>query len=287
MYSSVVLLLDDSRSMGFTDRYSDANEAAALSAIMGKDQAALEDVTRTDIVRRMLGRQGGLMEKLSENHPLIVLRFSTDKQGREAYTRPLGRLMGPSAGGRKPGADGEATTRPTTMPDTPAAILDRLTHSGYETDIPGAMRDAIEDVLGRRVAGIVVVSDGQMTTRSGQDRLSDVIAYANQRGRRVYPVLVGDPTPPKNVSVTGLQAPREVRRGSHATFSVVLAHRNLAGQEVQVKLFRKPADSAGNDDGDWTNTGVSAPVRLGRRRLRGPGGPARRMSRPTACRRWS
>jgi len=255
VYSSVVLLIDDSRSMSFTDRYGDANERASLSAIMGADRADLENVSRTDIVRRVLGRQGGLVEKLAENHPLMLMRFSTDKQGREAYTRPLGRLAGPAGIAEAQGQ--AATTQPTSAPATPRDILARLTSSGFETDLPAALRDSMESVLGRRIAGIVMISDGQMTTRSGEDRLADAMAYANHRGLRIYPVLVGDPTPPKNVSVTGLQAPREVRRGAHTEFSVVLAHRNLTGQQVRVKLLRKPADKD-----DWTDTGIAKTVRL-------------------------
>jgi hypothetical protein len=263
VYSSVVLLIDDSRSMSFTDRYGDANEQVSLSAIMGADRSGLEKVSRTDIVRRVLGRQGGLVEKLAENHPLILMRFSTDKQGREPYTRSLGRLAGPSGLAEPQGQ--AATTQPTSAPATPRDILARLTSSGFETDLPAALRDSMESVLGRRVAGIVMISDGQMTARSGEDRLADAMAYANQRGLRIYPVLVGDPTPPKNVSVTGLQAPREVRRGAHTEFSVVLAHRNLTGQQVRVKLLRRPADK-----NDWTETGIAKTVRLDGEGAAGP-----------------
>jgi hypothetical protein len=191
------------------------------------------------------------------------MRFSTDQQGRESYTRGLGRLAGP--GGLAESQAQATATQPTTAPASPRDILARLSSSGFETDLPAALRDTMESVLGRRIAGIVMISDGQMTTRSGEDRLSDAMAYANQRGLRIYPVLVGDPTPPKNVSVTGLQAPREVRRGAHTEFSVVLAHRNLTGQQVRVKLFRRPAEAsttrpAGKDD--WTDTGIAKSVQL-------------------------
>jgi len=259
VYSSVVLLIDDSRSMSFTDRYGDPNEQASLAALMGTDKAGLEEVSRTDIVRRVLGRQGGLLAKLAEDHPLILMRFSTDKKGRESYTRPLGLIPGvtASSGAQARGPGKNTSSQPTSTPASPRDILARLTSSGYETNLPAALRDSMDSVLGRRVAGIVMISDGQMTTRGGDDRLADAMACANQRGLRVYPVLVGDPTPPKNVSVTGLQAPGQVRRAAHTEFSVVLAHRNLTGQEVRVKLLCRPAD--GNH---WTDTGIAEAVRL-------------------------
>ena len=266
VYSSVLVLIDDSRSMAFTDRYGDPNEQAALAALMGTDEAGLEEVSRTDIVRRVLGRQGGLLAKLAEDHPLMLMRFSTDRQGRESYTRPLGLIGGPAESAETQARGRKATTQPTSAPASPQEILAKLTSSGYETNLPAALRDSMESVLGRRVAGIVMISDGQMTSRGGDDRLADAMAYANQRGLRIYPVLVGEPTPPKNVSVTGLQAPREVRRGAHTEFSVVLAHRNLTGQEVRVKLLRRPAGGS-----DWTDTGIDKSVRLDGAGARGGG----------------
>ncbi|MGB2823786.1 MAG: hypothetical protein WBF17_22600, partial [Phycisphaerae bacterium] len=101
------------------------------------------------------------------------------------------------------------------------------------------------------------ISDGQMTTPGARGRLADAVAYANQRGLRLYPVMVGDPTPPKNVTVTGLQAPREVRRGAGTELTVVLAHRNLGGRSVEVKLLRRL-----RDEEKWTDTGAGKTVVL-------------------------
>ncbi len=276
VYSTVLVLIDDSRSMAFTDRYTDANEQTALAALMGTDEAGLEGVSRTDIVRKVLGRQGGLLEKLAEDHPLMLMRFSTDKQGQESYTRPLGQIAGVTASvdTRPRGQDDNASTQPTSAPASPDDILAKLTSSGYETNLPAGLRDSMDSVLGRRVAGIVMLSDGQMTTRGGNDRLADAMAYANQRGLRIYPVLVGDPTPPKNLSVTGLQAPREVRRGAMTEFSVVLAHRNLSGQEVSVKLLRREVSGAARSAkaSDWTDTGIVKAVRLNGEDTRGGSG---------------
>ncbi len=271
VYSSVLVLIDDSRSMSFTDRYDDPNEQAALAAIMSTDEAGLEDVSRTDIVRRVLGRQGGVLEKLAEDHPIVLMGFSTDKQGREAYTRTLGLIPGVTASAET--KDKDANTQATTVPADPAEILAALTAGGYETNLPAALRDSMDSVLGRRIAGIVMISDGQMTTRGGADRLADAMACANQRGRRIFPVLVGDPTPPKNVAITGLQAPREVRRGAMTEFSVVLAHRNLTGQEVRVKLLRRPAETDGGTEDEWTETGIAQAVRLNGEKSR-PGSSA-------------
>jgi hypothetical protein len=199
------------------------------------------------------------------------MRFSTDKPGQEAYTRPLGRLGGQldAKSAESAAAAAAAATQPTTAPADAAEMLAGLKSGGYETNIPAAVRDSIESVLGRRVAGIVCISDGQNTTQDAGGRLADALAYANQRGIRLFPVMVGDPTPPKNIAVTGLQAPRDVRRGARTEFSVILAHRNLAGQTVEVKLLRRPADKK-----DWADTGVKKSVVLADEAARSPAAAA-------------
>ncbi len=249
LYSTVVVLLDDSRSMGFADRYSDAGLRSAMTGRFGLADDELENLPRVEIARRYLGGADGPLAGLAKDHPLVFLRFSTDRPGREAYTRPMGRLDRTAAAA--------PTTRPADAVATPADVMGRLTAEGYETNIPAALRDAMDSVAGRRVAGIVVVSDGQMTTADAGGRLGDAVAYARQRGMRLYPVLVGDETPPKNLAVTGLQAPREVRRGARTELTVVLAHRNLVGETVNVKLSRRPRDGEA-----WTDTGISKQVVL-------------------------
>ncbi len=254
LYSTVLVLIDDSRSMSFTDHYADANAQAKMARHMGVQPDELADFSRLRIVRKSLGGDSGVLARLASDHPLMLMRFSTDKPGQESYTRPLGRPLGsPDARSSGGGSDEQPTTAPTGLVD----VLGRLTAGGYETNLSAALRDAIESVVGRRVAGIVLISDGQMTTAGARGRLADAVAYANQQGLRLYPVMVGDPTPPKNVAVTGLQAPREVRRGASTEFTVVLAHRNLSGRSVAVKLLRRPRDSQ-----SWTPTGISKTVVL-------------------------
>jgi len=266
LYSSVLVLIDDSRSMSFTDRYADANTQAATARHLGMAPESLETVSRMDIVRESLKGERGVLAALANDHPLVLMRFSTDQPGRQAYTRPLGRLAGASGepSGEKPG--------PATAPAALGEILARLKANGHETNLSAALREAIDSVLGRRVAGVVLISDGQVTTADGGGRLADTVAYATQRGLRLFPVMVGDPTPPKNVAVTGLQAPREVRRGASTEFAVVLGHRNLTGRSVTVKLLRREQNGK-----KWTDTGLTKKVVLNGERPPGaaPGGASR------------
>ncbi|MBL7134221.1 MAG: hypothetical protein ISS78_08995 [Phycisphaerae bacterium] len=248
--STVVVLIDDSRSMSFTDRYGQAPGGSDLAAFLGIERDSLGKLSRMEIVRRCLLRPGGGIEKLTRDHPLLLMRFSTASPGKEAYTRKLDEIPFQAAKERNPAS----------LPAGLIKALDQLACEGYETNIPAALRDALERTEGRRVAAILLISDGQITARGASGRLAAATEYAAQRvggGVPLYAVAIGDPTPPKNVAVTGLQAPREVKRLAQVEVSVVLSHRHMGGQSVNVRLLRRPADKT-----NWVDTGQGHSVKL-------------------------
>jgi len=249
VYSTLAVLIDDSLSMSFTDRYADPGERARLGGFLGVTPEQLAGLSRSEIARRALGAPGGTLEKLSADHPLVLLRFSTDQPGRESYTRLLGTMDLVQPAGASP--------TPTTEAADLKATLSSLNAKGYETNIPAALRDAMDRLQGRRIAGIVLVSDGQMTAADGRERLAGALHYAAQRGLSLYSLLVGDPTPPKNLAVTALTGPREARRGTRVEMSAVLSHRNLKGQSATLRLMRRKADQP-----DWTDAGATVTVTL-------------------------
>ncbi len=131
--------------------------------------------------------------------------------------------------------------------------LSQLTGSGFETNLSTAIRNALKKVSGRRLAGVVVISDGQITSAGGGNgRLSSALDFATESKVPLYGVAVGDPEPPKNLTVAALQAPREIRKDSEAEFTATVTHRNLDGQSVAVRLQEKPVGGT-----DWVDAGVS------------------------------
>jgi len=131
--------------------------------------------------------------------------------------------------------------------------LAELAGNGFETNLSTAIRNALEKVSGRRLAGIIVISDGQITSMgSGNGRLSSALDFAMESKVPLYGISVGDPEPPRNLTVAALQAPREIRKDSEAEFTATVTHRNLDGENVTVRLEERPADSK-----DWVDTGVS------------------------------
>ncbi len=252
LYSTVGLLLDDSLSMSFTDRYADEKVAGArgkTAEFLDVEPARLETMRRMDILRAALDRSGGAIELLQKDHPIDVLKFSGADSG--TACRLLDTL--PVLEEQDESANGDATTEPVTL----SGMLDTLRASGHETNIPAALRDGMRRLHGRRVAALILVSDGQMTSPGAPSRLNSALQYARQQGIPLYTILIGDPTPPKNLAVVALQAPREARSRSDVEFAVTLAHRNLVGQEITVRIERRRAA-----EDKWTDTNVSKTVTL-------------------------
>ena len=238
LYSHVLVLVDDSLSMSFKDRYSQPKDADRLANGLGVDKAKLPDLSRLDILR-LAENKSGVFEKLAKDHPMDFYAFSTNQPGREAYTRRLGPTIEDAL------ADGKKPLQPTSGPANMQAMMKMPKGLGYETNLPAALREAIDSLQGKR-ASIVVLSDCRMTTEGAGNRLSGAREYAAQMGYPLYSVLVGDTIPPKNIAVVGLQAPRDVRLDSTVQFSAKLQHRGMAGQTVTVKLLRRASDKT-----DW------------------------------------
>lgn len=233
LYSSVLVLVDDSMSMDYPDRYAGEDQAAVRSGLaedLGMPAGELETLSRRQIAVRQLTGEHGMLAELARDHPIEFLRFSTNQP---AYTEPLGTL------GVRPDA---VPADQIAINAEASSILAGLRTDGYETDPAAALRDALDRFQGRRLGGVVVLSDGQPTAPNIDSRLTAALDYAEQRGVPRYAVLLGDPTPPRNVTVSAVRAPREVRKNNSASLQVLVTNRNLAGREGKLSVYRRAVD---------------------------------------------
>ncbi|MBN1556339.1 MAG: VWA domain-containing protein [Phycisphaerae bacterium] len=245
LHSSLLVLLDDSLSMSFQDRYASTPPAdrAKLAAAVGVEESQIETLSRGELLQRLL-RNNDVWRKLNRDHPIELLRFSTDKPAEDSYTA----LVGTIPVGALEQTNSSATTQPAKPNAAMNDLLAKLTASGYQTDPSAALRDALERFQGRRIGGVVLISDGQPTPDDAAERLRATLDLADRRGATRYTVLVGDPTPPKNLTVTALRAPREVRAKGKVELTALLQHRNLAGKQVEARLYRRNLGEDWPDD---------------------------------------
>jgi hypothetical protein len=239
---AVVILLDDTLSMRWADRHPDPGHRAALAALLGVPEERLAGESRpsrAEAVRGVLARQGGVLSRLADRHPLALYRFGVTNSAASSYIEPLEEVA--QAGGLE------------------AAIerLNALQTDGRHTDVGRAVREALNRLENRRLAAVVVISDGRNTGLE-KARLAGVAQLAAQRGVPLYAVAVGDPLPPANVAITQLLGPREARAGSKISFTALVAHRNLPLTTVSLQLWRSPSGKE-----DWEDTGERAELTVG------------------------
>ncbi len=251
LYRTVVVAIDDSQSMSYKDHYTDEEVRKNIAGSIGVEPADLEGLSRLQVVTKGLTDGENVLAELARNHRLMLLKFSTDNPGNEPYTRKLD-VIDP------PGDDEDIEAGMEDIRSRIAKAMQSLTASGYETNMAEALRDALDRVQGSQVAGIVMIGDGQNTSSDSQQHMKSANDFARERGMPVYSVVVGDQTPPKNVSVTALRSPKEVRVGSVAEFAAVISHRNMKGETVKLHLYRRPDQ----DDSKWTDTTITKDIVL-------------------------
>jgi len=206
--SIVILLADRSLSMGFRDSRLPEALAARLRDLAGGDPRAL---TRAELAERALANpRYPLIQELAKRCAVRVYRFAT-------------------------------TAEPDPVPsDRESLARHRLSlepdpRGGHSTQIGTALRRALDDCAGQRVAGILLVTDG------GSNLGDDPVALAEQARRagiRVSAAAFGDPTPTRDLAVTEVLADAVVRKDSVVQVYAGVSHRGYAGRSVAVTLRR-------------------------------------------------
>ncbi|MFW6133797.1 MAG: hypothetical protein ACOC8F_07855, partial [Planctomycetota bacterium] len=250
-YATVVVALDDSASMGATDRYVghevDDPGAKELAELLELDPAELNDMPRRELLRRALLRPDGALARLARRQDVVLMRFAAG-EGDGDYVR--GMTVLPAAARDDDDAVDLAALR---------EALAGLSAAGRETDLATAVEGALARTAGRRLSGLVVFSDGQVTVNRPVDGLKRARRLAAQRRVPLCGVCVGRAwRHVRNVGVVAVRPPaKRIRRGERATFTVKLLHALRGPHDVVVELRRRRPDAT-----EWTEVTRSDPVAL-------------------------
>ncbi len=178
--SHVAFLLDTSQSMSQTDVYRDASLAERIAAGAGvADPASLVDASRLSLISEALRRDHAApWKRLLSKNAVQLLTFSDQAEVHRRVPR---------------GGDAAALV----------SALDHAEARGAGTDIAGAIESVIAKARGRRLAGIVLASDGRSTQTNDWQRAIDVAI-----GRRipVYPLRIGSPLARRNIQVVAVRS---------------------------------------------------------------------------------
>ena len=178
--SHVAVLLDTSLSMTTRDRYSD--EAAASAIARGAELAdprSVEDRSRLDLVQAAVaGDNAAPLRRLLEHNAIQLYTFS-------GAAEPQGY------------ADSEAALAPL------VESVQSAKAEGMSTDLARAIRQVIDKAQGRRLAAVILASDGRSTQPTS---LQDALDLAAGRQIPIFPLRIGSPDPVRDIEVGPVRA---------------------------------------------------------------------------------
>ncbi len=218
--SFVVVLIDESLSMDFTDFYSDPSEMSALATAIDITEDRLNETKRLDIVKSMLARNDvKFIERLLAKNSLKIFTFSSGI-----------RLYGEGRKGEKfELAEGIGDKEKKDVP------FSGLAAKGSETRIGDSLNEALNFLKGQRVAGVIIISDGR-DTESGMFDPKRVADAAGLRDIPVFTVGVGNPEKPKDIALEKIDAREVVLLNDKVSFDFVIRSRGYEGQDITATL---------------------------------------------------
>lgn len=222
---SLVVLVDQSQSMTTVDSYG-PDDARALASAAGTPLELVSGLQRVELARRVLvNPETKLLEEWTRDARVHVFGFGSQ-------ATPLASM-------------GETEGDEASAEETPAASLRRRLAQISATDPATRIGQAVATVCDtfrvrdERVAGIVVLSDGQE---------NGTVVLPAQAGRKaaaanipVYAVGVGDPRETRNVHVSNVRAKEVVLARDDTAFEFSVHAKGFEGRRAKIDLFLKDA----------------------------------------------
>jgi len=186
-------------------------------------------IPRRALVRRLLtGRaagQGdaegrlGLLSSLADKYAVNVYRFAS--KAAEIDARQL--LAGAGAGERNPPSDARGSTS-----------ISPRDEGDQRTDLAGAVQKVMLDIPARRLAGILVFSDGR---HNAANRVEPLVRQLGSRRIPVCSVMIGSARPPRDAAVVAVETPETINVSDKVYATAEVKLDGLAGEEVRVAMY--------------------------------------------------
>lgn len=201
----VVVLLDDSASMGTVDRYEDKKLAKAVAARI--KVAGLSDASRLNLGKSLLSaKDGDLLAAIARRFKLKAYFVSAAARPQSGDVRDV------------------------------AQAVEQLQAHGESTRLGQAIEAVLDDFRGNLPSAIVLLSDGINTEG---DTLLDAAAQARRKGVPLFTVALGSETPVRDLEVTDLLVDEVVFVDDVVNFDFKVTGTGLEGRQVPVVLRQK------------------------------------------------
>ena len=225
--SSFIVLVDDSLSMDIADKYSSREIVGGMADFFQTTPETIESTKRYDLVGRLFrDTDVALVDRLRKKGKVAIYSFGATPHRLKQFSR----------------------AKPEDSP-TPAVELEILPPYAEirgdgrvrETRIANVLHDVVASERGvglggsdQRVAGVVLLSDGQQTP--GARAAAEVARRLGQQGVPVYAVGMGNPDDPKDIRIINLDVSDVVLAGDLVPFDVALVAEGFENERVRVDL---------------------------------------------------
>jgi len=250
---TVVILMDQSDSMAFSDPQRDVREWIDLGLFYGvldkkdygengtnvenlndltvddffaslelEDRRNLENIletTRSDIVARLLkgeGKELGLLDRLKKNYKVKLMGFASTPE----------RIELPVAVENEAGEVSEA--------EVDLVQADRGEWKQL-TNLTTALEYPLDNIPPDQLAGVIILSDHRDTARGHPEAPVKQLA---SRSVTIYPVLIGSKNTPQNLAITWVDAPQSIFKGESLKAVVDLKMFGVPSEKVKVSFLR-------------------------------------------------
>jgi hypothetical protein len=212
--SHLMLVIDDSESMRFSDPYTDESRAAAAAAALelqsqgGRSPVQrLRETPRLDLVKQVLHSS-----------------LSALGRGRELFVYDL-----------------ESGRRPTPGAQAPEKALDAIQPGRPISPVGDALQGALAAHRGQPVAGVILATDGR--SNAGEDPLRAAAAAA-RLNIPIFAIAAGADEGPRNIRLAEIEVSPTVFVRDPMTLGVVVEARGLKNAEATVVLEQRINDGA-------------------------------------------
>ncbi|WP_152049489.1 VWA domain-containing protein [Tautonia marina] len=213
--SHLLMIVDHSESMRFSDPYSDEARASSVATLLGITSEGgkapadrLRETPRIDLVRRALAPH---LDRLGEGRSVSL--DTLESAGQAAASSP-------------------------DRPDS----LDAIEADRAISPLGDALRGVLTRYRGRPVAGVVLISDGR--SNAGEDPVRVAEAAANQ-GIPIFAVAAGSEEGPRNVRLADLEVSPVAFVRDPMTLAAVVDASGLQDAEATLTLERRM------NQGEW------------------------------------
>lgn len=211
--STVLIVVDDSFSMGIQDRWSDPAIPPAITSVSGVP--IVEQTTRLDIARGVLtGGTSDLVERLRQNADVRIVAGSDGVRGIADLPKRQ---------------DGES---PTT--DEVSFDASKIELRGRVSRIGDAMGDTLDDARGKTVAAMVLLSDGRDS--GGAVSPEEVARRFGAREIPIHVIGIGNAEEPRDIRLIDMDIADVVLEGDRVPVDFRIAAEGYEGVDVRAEL---------------------------------------------------